>query len=475
MKQQQSSNTIHRDKLFFILLSFLFIHLLFYLVFLILCFPHKNNLVNKNIMKGSQSSPLLINEYGYPKFSRVHSFPTSSFEKELSLHDRYIIHGIYYTDKLNETYLNFHWSLPKPYDQKVCMLIFMNNAKIPYINALLMSLMNQFNGFNTKHGYELLSYMEINVVDTERRIIQYDSIRQSILELPYIYYHHMPIVNISRYTSKRYLKLENYIYSVKICLKSGLQWCLMLQDYTILPLDFLSSLKSYVTSPLNSLLLFHNASNVLSIISLFSISDTFSKRILNITDVDYSIYHYNNDRGKLNSERKAMNITKYKGIYRMYIVSNQNGNNGTINNISGDSAMLFHRDVVKWKLIPFLNKMIIHEEHKLKNNIGNLKQDLHLEVEFPLYTGVKRRQIEPSLVNSIGFYRNDDYNQNNVLQVRNSQDKKSIIIPSFLNTHWLTDPRFLFDAGKYEEGRDFWFQHLNGSWLYDEVEPYYAT
>ena len=71
-----------------------------------------------------------------------------------------------------------------------------------------------------------------------------------------------------------------------------------------------------------------------------------------------------------------------------------------------------------------------------------------LERESALYMGVQRFRTEPSLVNRIGFY--DEYYpgswNNKDSTTTNSYDETKGI------TNWLTDQRYLFDAGSYWDG-----------------------
>ena len=89
-----------------------------------------------------------------------------------------------------------------------------------------------------------------------------------------------------------------------------------------------------------------------------------------------------------------------------------------------------------------------------------------LERESALYMGVQRFRTEPSLVNRIGFY--DEYYpgswNNKDSTTTNTYDE------TIGKTNWLTDPRFLFDAGSYWDDSVEYCLDANSTWIFD---PYF--
>jgi hypothetical protein len=85
---------------------------------------------------------------------------------------------------------------------------------------------------------------------------------------------------------------------------------------------------------------------------------------------------------------------------------------------------------------------------------------LDVERELSLYTGIKRYRVEPSLVNRIGFYDQDFIGHG---KPHGQQEISSGIGI----TNWLTDPRFLFEPGHYDEGIDEYCEMDDGTWIWD--------
>jgi hypothetical protein len=126
--------------------------------------------------------------------------------------------------------------------------------------------------------------------------------------------------------------------------------------------------------------------------------------------------------------------------------------------------MLFHSSMVQNELIPMLQQLESAENARIvggwfrsdqKDEVG--VDSLDLEREFSLYTGIQRQRVEPSLVNRIGFYDQDFGGWQ-----RGTSEKDRIGI-----TNWLTDPRFLFEAGAFYEGREEFCELDNGNWIWD--------
>ena len=262
----------------------------------------------KEIIPQSDYSPIdmdrevdLVYEYGYPKVSRIHAFPTYASEMEMTLHDRYLVHGMLYTNMLNTVYLERHWSLKDTKSRNVCLNIFVKNRSLPYINVLIMSLMRshesseeQFdeNDMVLPGGKELLEQVSINIINTERRVdrLSYDQIRRKVIELPFLNFHSTEKKSVTAEEwrkSNRLDKIDDFISSAMICSKHKFKWCLIVEEYTIFPKDFLPSLQDFVLAPLDTLLSNENATAVLSLISLFSRYDSQDGKLLDVANVEY--------------------------------------------------------------------------------------------------------------------------------------------------------------------------------------------
>ena len=153
-------------------------------------YQHGEELVNSvyhGLLDGSDHQHY---EANYPKTSRTEQFPTKASQAEMAKHDRYIVHGLFYTNILTSEYLSKHWSQPYTneavnfHPQNLCITIFMKNRSIPYINSLMMSLMGghhegeemepAFKKGRGSGGHRLLSYAQVNLIDAETKNWDYD-------------------------------------------------------------------------------------------------------------------------------------------------------------------------------------------------------------------------------------------------------------------------------------------------------------
>jgi hypothetical protein len=227
----------------------------------------------------------------------------------------------------------------------------------------------------------------------------------------------------------------------------------MMEEFTVVPIDFLESLKHFVIAPLETYAKSHEYENedpigsFMSVLTLFSAYKEAEQSVIEIHDVKYSKEKYELDRGKLNSERHNLNMGELNREYEMY----------SIPNIASESvrggfgaAMLFPLSTIKKDVLPMLELLKKDErKHVIMSKLGN-KSDLDdifdLEHEISKYTKRKRYRLEPSLVNRIGFY-DDGFVQNG----SHVERKQQLGIEN-----WWTDPRFIFEAGEYREDREEW-------------------
>jgi hypothetical protein len=478
---------------------------------------HKSINIDTNSDTNSDTNTkTLVTKYepDYPRESRIENFPTHASRQEMAKHDRYIIHSILYSEMLTPAYLQQHWSIPIPnslnssnprkgpwkFTQKLCVNITVKNREIPYINALIMSIMgsheskeeNKSLNTDIPFGHRLLSYLKLNLLDAERDRLfdsddgtaDYDDIRVKIFQLPFLEKHsvwkydHHTFVSVSP-RSPKLDKIQDILTSAHICLESKLPWCLMLEEYTIVPRDFLNSLKRFVIAPLESFAASHRVgmetdgevfkrTKKMSLISLFSAYNSIEGDLMRVHDVEYSSSRYEEDRGKLNSERSALGLDKHSSAYEMHSIPIRDSTDSKTQGQGGfDSAMLFHSSMLKTELIPMLEQLKSAEQARIvgdwwvRGSIDGTNvvdvDSLDLEREFSLYTGIQRLRVEPSLVNRIGFY-NQDFGG----KPRTVDQGNRIGI-----TNWLTDPRFLFEAGEYSEGREDFCELDNGLWIWD--------
>eukprot|EP00553_Chaetoceros_curvisetus_P004930 CAMPEP_0204628718 /NCGR_PEP_ID=MMETSP0717-20131115/16503_1 /ASSEMBLY_ACC=CAM_ASM_000666 /TAXON_ID=230516 /ORGANISM="Chaetoceros curvisetus" /LENGTH=221 /DNA_ID=CAMNT_0051645441 /DNA_START=50 /DNA_END=712 /DNA_ORIENTATION=+ len=205
---------------------------------------------------------------------------------------------------------------------------------------------------------------------------------------------------------------------------------------------------------------------------------------MKIHDVQYSSESYENDRSKLNSERRHLGMHEYVEEYEMYPIGDDD-NNGNENSDDEESsvlaggfntAMLFLTSIVEEKLIPMLEGLKERElrrtEAETETETETTRSDdnfLDIEREVSTFTGAKRLRVEPSLVNRIGFY-DEGQKKINLQPIEGEKTTASISTQNDLSlgiTNWLTDPRFLFEAGEYWEGLQEYCQLETKEWMWD--------
>jgi hypothetical protein len=235
--------------------------------------------------------------------------------------------------------------------------------------------------------------------------------RFKLAKLPFVTHYNFSALDTEEKSSPasadfRYQLILDTIRCLKICLTHGLQWCLIMEEDSVVSSDFFESLDKFVILP------YENRTNELSVISLYSYYTLVWGGPTRLVLPEYSMSNYPTDRAKLNSERMAMGLPPYSPQYN---VSEKIYSSGAV-------VLILPLSVVK-ELVHYLE------------TIG-LKSDLDADVlmnrEFPKFLKRPRRHVDPSLVNHIGFYSE-----------RMAQDQSRGNF-SQLNT----DSRFMFDPGE---------------------------
>jgi hypothetical protein len=351
-----------------------------------------------------------------PKKSIVEDFPTAALEAEIRKHDRLIVHGVTYVNSLTPQELQ-RW-IPNPARKpQLCMNVYVCNRDVPYMDAFLMTLMKS----TADDPAKLTSYAHINLINTEHRPRRqsFPHLHQTLSQLPFI-----NIVNVStvvipghRHMDQRELPyrkqvMVDYIKGLHVCLQSNLTWCLMMEGDSVVPLHFIDYLQTFVIQPEGN-----NPQGAM--ISLYSYYNLNSKGNRSLDQPWYSETQYARDRAQSNRERQAAGLEPYQAHFT---VRTQEFHYGAV-------ALLYTRDVVQ-KAMDF---MISH----LKS--ANIASDVLLNRYFPAHMQVNRRQVEPSLVNHIGFY------SDRIQQQQHKQAKKK---KTTMFAQLSTDVRFQLDAGE---------------------------
>ena len=366
----------------------------------------------EKVMKGALRESA-FREAGFPKKSGLYEFATNAEEKEMNKHDGLILQGMMYMQDLTDDDYE-DWTptgLEKP---TVCINIYVSNRKCSYINTLMMSLMNG------QTPSRLMEYAKVNVLNTERRSKHVGfSLLEAHYKLPFLQHYNFSALQAEEMEEEReegsvddaalparFQFILDTIRGLQICIDSGLPWCLMMEEDALVPVNFIELLDKFVISPIE------NDEDEISVLSLFSNFNNGTESSHQINLPEYSKMRYDIDRAKSNEERYGANVKEYTPHFD--IVREDNHSKGSV-------ALLYPIDAVR-RLLPYLQQvgtnpmidgdvMINHKDH------------------FPHVLGRPRRQVEPSLVNHIGYYEE-------------GMGKRPQLS---------TDVRFTYDAGPYGE------------------------
>lgn len=300
-------------------------------------------------------------EPGFPKRSRIYDFETMAVEKEMRKHDRVIVQGMAYMNYISADALET-FQVKQKDSRKICLNLLASNNRIPYIDACIMSLMAG------QSPTSLNEYMKVNLIYTERRegYVEYPHMKDKLAKLPFVEFYNLsstpPSFN------------RDYIFALRLCLESDLPWCLIVEEDAIFPRHFVEYVEKFVIEPLQDRM------DELSVVSLYS-EYNFGPTRLDLPQ--YSRHEYDKDRAKGNAERKKLNLGKYDPSFE---VRRKDRDRDVV-------ALLYPMQAVE-KLITYIEEKANTDVEYLINNAN----------EFPHYMGSPRFQVEPSLINHIGFY-----------------------------------------------------------------------
>jgi hypothetical protein len=378
----------------------------------------------------------LLPEPTYPRRNIVQDFDTRAMRMEVAKHDRWILEGMMF---MHYHLMQQQHQMIMSYAQnefisrtrnattpRLCISISVCNRRLPYIYTLLMSLIRQ-DLEKTTDPSNLLSMAQVNLLNIEKRpeeqvlfpntlyeqtFAQY--LNETLATLPFIHRtydltRHDPILDPilqERTLTYHEITISDHLMILRTCLESGAPWCLILEEDAIVSQDFMTSIQDFILDPLDK----KKAS--FSFISLYSYYNLVFKGDQRLTDPSYSKFFYEEDRGmgslyhglwdsRMMKRTMVKNTTKDEGSSirstttnppskRIYTVSKRDYKYGAV-------ANLYTLESVR-KLIVYLEEIIVdNPEH-------NADEFINAEEHFPLASGTPRKQVDPSLVNHIGFY-----------------------------------------------------------------------
>jgi hypothetical protein len=368
-----------------------------------------------------------VPEPGYPKETHLVDYKTSASQQEVEKHDRFLIQGMHYMkthdfEPLSRTIAHHESQRTSP--PKICLNLYLCNRRIPYINSLLLSLTS----FSTSSNEEdLIQLAQVHLLNTEKRPerLHFRYMREKLSKLPFvsqvhnITYRDEIYKNITdRELIFREMFISDEISGLKICLESGLEYCVMMEEDAVVPVDFMTLLNQQVIQPLEALkeegVLQVDGSGGISVLSLYSYFNLVYKGVHRLHDPRYAKRRYVEDAATGNAERFSKTMPPFRNEYEM--VEKEY--------MYGTVAMVYTRASAE-KLVKYLQQVGVDPIH-------NADEFMNANDYFPTEMGIPRKSVEPSLVNHIGYYseRMADFTANGMFSQLN------------------TDSRFMFDAGE---------------------------
>jgi GR25 family glycosyltransferase involved in LPS biosynthesis len=362
-----------------------------------------------------------VPERGYPKMTHLLDYATSAVELEIEKHDRILVQGMHFMTNHDFHPLGQFIQQHSPHVKKnVCLNIYLCNRRVPYINSLIMSLV----AYSSNETQMDLLQAQIHLLNTEKRNdrLDFKYLRDKLSKLPFVHkvhnitYRDEIYANITdRELTFREMFISDEISGLKICIESGLAYCIMMEEDAIVPVDFMTLLNQQVIEPLEREGIIHvDGTGSISVLSLYSYYNLVVKGSNRLHYPEYTKQRYYHDAAKLNSERYSRTMPPFE---RQYKISEKDYMYGTV-------AMMYTRESAK-KLIEFLQRVGVDPIH-------NADEFMNANEYFPTEMGIPRKHVHPSLVNHIGYYS------------ERMADLKERGMFSQLNT----DSRFMFDAGE---------------------------
>ena len=365
-----------------------------------------------------------VPEPGYPKETHLIDYQTSASEREIEKHDRLLVQGMHYMRTHDFQPLSHAIEAHKEKKQnppKICLNIYLCNRRIPYINSLLLSLTS----FSTpSNEQDFIQLAQVHLLNTEKRPerLHFKYMRETLSKLPFVHKVHNITYRDEIYENIhdrdlifREMFISDEISGLKICVESGLEYCIMMEEDAVVPVDFMTLLKEQVIQPLEEGgVLKVDGSGDISVLSLYSYFNLVYKGVNRLHDPRYAKRRYVQDAAKLNSERYSESLPPFR---REYKVEEKDYMYGTV-------AMVYTQESAR-KLVKYLQKVGVDPIH-------NADEFMNAAEYFPTEMGIPRKSVEPSLVNHIGYYseRMRDFTANGMFSQLN------------------TDARFMFDAGE---------------------------
>lgn len=316
----------------------------------------------------------------FPESTVLGHFETKAAKEEVRRHDRLVVEGMAYMASLNQHDLE-EWNLPEVAPSTLCINIMTSQRKIPYVNSLLMMLMRG------QTPRKLLEYAKINLMNIERRPehIEYRLVKDRLARLPFV-----SVYNITKDypagpgTPFQTTQRINTIAAFDACISSSLPFCLLIEDDAVTPMNFIEYFDKFVRSEMEKPSF--NGSSV----SLHSYHSHFASNYqVDLMD-EYHIPNgtYDNEVSKTNSQLRHLGQPTYIPSFKLIDAKVKFG---TVANVFTFDMAKKVRDYLvsidEKADLPFPDVLMFNPKYYGKRSYLS-----------------RRVQVEPSLVNHIGFY-----------------------------------------------------------------------
>ena len=369
--------------------------------------PSKDRIAHAKIYLSERKPVCRLEEkrFKVPRISPFEYFKTAAVQEEVRKHDRMIVHATSYINRMTpKKRIKWNVTSKQASKQKVFLGISVTNRDVPYINTLIMSLLEG------NKPDELNSMFQIHLFNTERRVehLSFPLWRDQLSKIPLFHLHNFSANSSLTRKGHRNQFFQDTRRGIELCVESKLAWCLLIEEDAVAPSHFTQLFEKFVLQPLKG------QENKISVVSLYSYYNLVTKGPHRISENNYASNGYLKDREKSNAERLELGLDPYKASYK---IRNSKYHAGTV-------ALLYSKESAL-KLLDYFRSLGPHPSRDA---------DLYINFSgfFPKFAKKKRRQIFPSLFNHIGFY---------------SSHKKTSKDGNFL-TQLNTDVRWIFDAGK---------------------------
>lgn len=267
--------------------------------------------------------------------------PTVAIQKELEKHDRYIIESQAFMSKFTARGAWYPDIRRKP---SICINIFAYQHPLPYLDALLTGFVRG------QHLKRLTDTAHINV-------LHLDQVRPRKLKK-------FKFIDSIGLSSAK----DPLITAMHLCIDAEMSWCLLLQQATMVPVDFIESLTTFFFKALQP--------DTLKNVAYISLYERFPFNLSRNDSMDV----YEKDRGIGNKERSIRRMRPYVSNYTMHPLEYLERSRAILL-----PATSFH---------PLFTLARTHRNLNLVELLQRLEKDFRKK---PL-------QLSPSLVNHIGFY-----------------------------------------------------------------------